>query len=318
MELVTVTNDQLTQAEQVVQARVTSDSRFIEANTKAVSLNHLRDDCVIPVFSKDNEPTISNADFIESIFEAVQDVFHSENILNPAVRVSHPIKGRIPEAKDKSAKDLLDTEKTVYYERVMFTIEIPTMYRIINGNHLSLTVGGVRGYHQENLYANKHLQKFKIFIGFRNRVCCNMCVSTDGLLDDLKVGSALELRNKATDLLLKYESAETLEQYQSWGNKLITEKQFTHFLGFCRMLNHMPIAERRLYPEMLFTDHQINLLVDGYYNDKHFGRNTSGDITLWKLYNLLTSANKQSYIDRFLERGLNATNVVNNISSYLS
>jgi len=318
MELVTFLNDPLAQAEQVLQSRVTSDTRFIEANTKAVSLNHLRDDCVIPVFSKDNEPTISNADFVESIFEAVQDVFHSENILSPAIRVSHPIKGRVPDAKHKSAKDLLDVEKTVYYERVMFTIEIPTVYRSINGNHLSLTVGGVRGYHQENLYASKHLQKFKVFVGFRNRVCCNMCVSTDGILDNLKVSTALELRNKASELLLQYESAETLELYQSWGNKRISEKQFTHFLGFCRLLNHMPNSERRNHPNMLFTDHQINLLVDGYYYDKHFGRDASGNITLWKLYNLLTGANKQSYIDRFLDRGLNATNVVSNIAKYLS
>ncbi len=32
---------------------------FIEANTKSVSLLHLKEDCVIPVFSKDNEITIS-------------------------------------------------------------------------------------------------------------------------------------------------------------------------------------------------------------------------------------------------------------------
>ncbi|NBQ19199.1 MAG: DUF3871 family protein, partial [Synechococcaceae bacterium WB5_2A_257] len=62
MELATFIN------ENVVEARVSSDSRFIQANTKPVTLNHLRDDCVIPVFSKDNEPTISNADFVESVY----------------------------------------------------------------------------------------------------------------------------------------------------------------------------------------------------------------------------------------------------------
>jgi len=58
-------------------------------------------------------------------------------------------------------------------------------------------------------------------------------------------------------------------------------------------------------------------MVDGYYNDKHFGRSFDGSIDMWRLYNLFTSANKQSYIDRFLDRGLNASMVVNNISSYL-
>lgn len=40
---------------------------FIEANTKDVDINHLRKDCVIPVFSKDNEVTISHPEFIETV-----------------------------------------------------------------------------------------------------------------------------------------------------------------------------------------------------------------------------------------------------------
>lgn len=79
----------------------------------------------------------------------------------------------------------------------------------------------------------------------------------------------------------------------------------------------MPSYEKKGYPEMMFTDHQLNLLVEGYYHDPHFGRSADGSIDMWRLYNLFTSANKQSYIDKFLDRGLNATMVVNNIGSYL-
>ncbi|MCC4212258.1 DUF3871 family protein [Leeuwenhoekiella parthenopeia] len=39
---------------------------FIKANTKGVSLSHLKEDCVIPVFSKDNEITISHSQFVEA------------------------------------------------------------------------------------------------------------------------------------------------------------------------------------------------------------------------------------------------------------
>lgn len=311
MELATYIN------ENIAEARVSSDNRFIHANTKSVSLNHLRDDCVIPVFSKDNEPTISNADFIESVYNAVQNVFCTEDILLPSVRVSHPIKGRIPDAKDKAAEELLDSEKTVYYERVMFTIEIPSIYRVINGNHLTLTVGGVRGYHLENLYSKRSLQKFKVFVGFRNRVCCNMCVSTDGILDDLKVGTSSELLETTESLLLKYESAETLAQYSHWGRTKLTEQQFAEFLGRCRMLNYMPVEEKKKLPELLFTDHHLNLVAEGYFKDQHFGRERDGSIDLWKLYNIFTSANKSSYIDRFLDRGVNAASVISNLESYL-
>ena len=40
---------------------------FIEANTKPVEIEHLREDCIVPVFSKDNELTISHQMFIESV-----------------------------------------------------------------------------------------------------------------------------------------------------------------------------------------------------------------------------------------------------------
>ncbi len=307
----------ITSPDLIQPTREKSDERFILANTKPVSLNHLRDDCVIPVFAKDNEPTVSNADFVECVYQAVQMVFSTEEVLRPAIRVSHPIKGRTPDAKDKRAEELLDEEKTIYYERVMFTIEVPSIYRKINGNHLSLTVGGVRGYHQENLYSKRGMQKFKIFVGFRNRVCCNMCVSTDGLLDDIKVSNHWELRNITEQLLLKYESAETLAMYSSWAKSRITEKQFAEFIGRCKMIGIMPRDERLQLPEMLFNDHHLNQVCDGYYFDKNFCRYADGSIDLWRLYNLFTSANKSSYIDKFLERGLNSEKVVKNLMEFL-
>lgn len=298
-------------------SRVTSDDRFILSNTDSVTLDHLKDDCVIPVFSKDNQPTISNADFVEAIYEAVQNVFYGEEVLSPAIRVSHPIKGRIPEAKDKDARDLQDFEKTVYYERAMFTIEVPSIYRVINNNHLSLTVGGVRGYQLENLHTKRSPQKFKVFIGYRNRVCCNMCVSTDGILDDIKVNTAGELFSRAEDLLNRHESSETLNRYSKWANIKISEKQFAEFIGRCKMLGFMPTKEKDGYPLFRFTDSHLSLVLDGYYKDKYFGRENDGSINLWKLYNLFTGANKSSYIDKFLERSINAESVIENMRLYL-
>lgn len=298
-------------------SRVSSDDRFILSNTDSVTLNHLKDDCVIPVFSKDNQPTISNSDFVEAIYDAVQNVFYGEEVLSPAIRVSHPIKGRIPEAKDKDAKELQDFEKTVYYERTIFTIEVPSIYRVINNNHLSLTIGGVRGYHLENLHTKRGSQKFKVFIGYRNRVCCNMCVSTDGILDDIKVNTAGELFSRAEDLLNRHESTETLNRYSKWAKITISEKQFAEFIGRCKMLGFMPTKEKDGYPLFRFTDSHLSLVLDGYYKDKYFGRDNDGSINLWKLYNLFTGANKSSYIDKFLERSINAESVIENMRLYL-
>ena len=51
---------------------------FIETNTTEVTLQHLREDCVTPVFAKDNELTINHAQFVESIQDAARDFFRGE------------------------------------------------------------------------------------------------------------------------------------------------------------------------------------------------------------------------------------------------
>ena len=90
-------------------------------------MNHLKDDCIIPVFSKDNEVTISHQSFIDTILDAAQSVFPRESITDPAIRVSHVVKGRIPEAIHKPVSQLLESDKTIYYERMMFCFEVPSI-----------------------------------------------------------------------------------------------------------------------------------------------------------------------------------------------
>ena len=132
---------------------------FIEANTIETSLEHLRNDCIIPVFSKDNELTISHPNFIEAVWDAANQVFPNERIEEPAIRVSHIIKGRIPEAIHKPVNQLLESDRTQYFERMMFCFEIPTIHEDIAGNRLNLTIGGVRAYNHENLYSKKGVEK---------------------------------------------------------------------------------------------------------------------------------------------------------------
>ena len=114
---------------------------FIEANTIEASLPEIRQNHIIPVFHRDNEPVISQVDFIEITQNIMHRVFTSERILNPSIRLSHPIKGRIPEARNKPANDLQEWEKTLYYERLAFIIEVPTISDVIDGERLCLTWG---------------------------------------------------------------------------------------------------------------------------------------------------------------------------------
>ena len=71
---------------------------FIEANTESIDMNHLKSDCIVPVFSKDNEMTISHPAFIETVHDVASELFRGESIEEPDIMVSHVIKGRIPEA----------------------------------------------------------------------------------------------------------------------------------------------------------------------------------------------------------------------------
>lgn len=111
----------------------THSKQFIEANTSAVTLKHLKNECIVPVF-RDNEVTISHVNFIETVYDAARIIFPREKIDMPEIRVSHIIKGRTPEAINKHVSELLEKDKTIYYERMAFIMEIPGIQENINGN----------------------------------------------------------------------------------------------------------------------------------------------------------------------------------------
>jgi hypothetical protein len=220
MELVNVQNSIIPDEAKVVE---TSDNRFILANTQPFSYSDLKYKCIIPVFSKDNESTISHSEFVDIVGQAADKFFASENILHPAIRISHPIKGRIPEAMGKPAELLLENEKTIYYERCAFVYEIPGITSNVNGNKLSLSIGGVRAYSHDNLYGKKTEEHFKVFIGFKNHVCINLCISTDGFLDDLRVMSIQELFNRVFQLLTRFDAERQINHLKTLSEYALSE-----------------------------------------------------------------------------------------------
>jgi hypothetical protein len=291
---------------------------FIEANTKEVSLSHLEKDCIIPVFSKDNERTISHQEFIEVAQNSVGKVFSNHNIDEPEIRISHQIKGRAPSAIHKSVKDLLDHEKTIYYERMAFIIRVPSIMETINGNAVALTIGGVRAYNQENLYNKKSVEKFKVFIGFQNMVCCNLCISTDGYCAEMRVGSMQELAGKVMELIQNYDAEKHLRQMEELTQYNLTESQFAQLIGKSRLYNYLPKELKAEVPPLLLNDGQVTTIAKDYYQDERFCKNTEGNINLWNVYNLFTSANKSSYIDTFSERNVNAFEFANGLAQTLN
>src|SRR5439155_6084566 len=133
---------------------------------------------------------------------------------------THPTKGRVHEARNKPANELQEHEKTLYFERMAFTFEMPSASVEIGGNTLNLVAGGVKAYNLDNLYSKKGSDEhFKVFIGFQNKVCTNLCVWSDGYIGDLNVSSLSQLTEGITDLFLSYnanlhlQSMQNLSQY---------------------------------------------------------------------------------------------------------
>jgi len=294
--------------------RASADKLFITANTLPLTLEEIKSKHVIPVFIKDNEPVISHSDFIEVTQEVVGHAYKGEQMLQPSIRMSHPIMGRIPEAKHKMAKDLSEAEKTIYYERMAFAIEVPSIVRCINGQELSLTIGGIKAYNLDNMYARKGSDEhFKLFIGFENKVCTNLCIWSDGFVKDLKVKSIKQLMDGIYQMIDNYNIDKHIDDMSQLPDYYLTEQQFAILIGRARLYPHLPNTLKKDIPELLFNDTQLGTLVKDYYKDDSFCRNDDGSINLWNLYNLFTGVNKNSYIDYFLDRSHNAYQFIQQI-----
>ena len=291
-------------------------NHFIEANSMEVTLDHLKNDNVIPVFSKDNELTISHPQFIETVWEAANSFYSGEQIEQPDIRCSHVVKGRRPESINKPKNLLTEADTTQYYERCAFAIDIPSIYEDVSGNRLNLSIVGVRALNRENLATKKSPELFRLAVSFKNTVCCNMCVFTDGYKDDIKVMSTKELFRATLELLNNFNTAKNIHLLQTLGNSYLTEHQFCQLLGRMRLYQSLPQGYQKDIPKMLITDSQINAVAKAYTNDENFG-SLGNDISMWKLYNLLTGANKSSYIDSFLDRAVNATEIATGINAAL-
>lgn len=299
---------------EVKEVQVSTSEPFIKANTEESTLQEIKDNHIIPVFLKDNEPLISHADFVDVTMEIASEIYNTETILAPSIRVSHPMKGRIAEAKHKPASELFEHEKTLYYERMMFLIEIPTVYDEVGGNTLSLMVGGVKSYSLDNLYGRKgNDEHFKVFIGFKNTICCNLKIWSDGLISDLKIKDIGQLRACIRSLFESFNAPYQLFHLKQLVNYSLTESQFAQLIGRCRMYPYLSKEMQRRITPLKLGETQINNVVADYYRDNSFCRDVKGNINLWKLYNLFTGINKSSYIDAFLERGVNVFHFIESI-----
>lgn len=66
---------------------------------------------------------------------------------------------------------------------------------------MKLTIGGVKSYNEDNFSSSKGIDEhFKVFIGFKNTVCTNLCIWTDGFSESITARSSDELYSKVIEL----------------------------------------------------------------------------------------------------------------------
>ena len=281
---------------------------FLEANTNAISLEELTEQCVVPTWAN-QELTISHQDFINTVHNAACNVFAGETVNNPDIRVSHIVRGRIPSALGKRSSELLECEKTQFYQRLAFAFTIPSLHECIDGQRLELCIGGVRNYSDLNLYrANRGMEKFTVFIGWRVNVCSNQVLTGEGVRLAIEVMSLHDLYKAVVDLFSSFNLDKDIQLLHTLTQTRLTETQFAQIVGRMRLYQALPSYLQRRVPKLLITDSQINNVCRDYYSNPNFGAKDS-TISMFDFHNLLTEANKSSYIDSYVQRGVNATEI---------
>ena len=289
---------------------------FLEANTNAITLEELSEQCVVPTWAN-QELTISHQDFINTVHDAACNVFAGETINSPEIRVSHIVRGRIPSALGKRSSELLDSEKTQFYQRLAFAFTIPSLHECIDGQRLELCIGGVRNYSDLNLYrANRGMEKFAIYLGWRINVCSNQVLTGDGVRLNIEVMSLHDLYKAVLDLFYNFNLEKDIQLLHSLTQTRLTESQFAQIVGRMRLYQALPSYLQREIPKLLITDSQINNVCRDYYNNPNFGHKDN-TISLFDFHNLLTEANKSSYINDYVQRGINATEITVGIGKAL-
>lgn len=289
---------------------------FLEANTSAITMDELSNKCVVPTWAN-QELTISHQDFIRTVHEAACLMFAGETVGKPGIRVSHIVRGRVPSALGKRANELLECEKTQFYQRLAFAFTIPSIYEYVNGQKLELCIGGVRNYSDLNLYrASRGIEKFSVFIGWRVNICSNQVLTGDGVKLSLEVMNLNDLYKGVQELLYNFNPAREIHLMQTLSQSALTETQFAQIVGRMRLYQALPTHYQRNIPRLLITDSQINNICRDYFTNPNFGAK-GNMLSLFDFHNLLTEANKSSYIDTYLQRAVNATEVAVGINNAL-
>ena len=280
---------------------------FIESNTQAITIEELATRCIVPTFS-DNSLTIAHQNAIAAVYKAAEDVFGE--LTPPECRVSHAINGRVASAIHKPTKDLTDEEKTIFYQRLAFVAHVKSLTRIVAGQKIELTIGMCRAYNEDKLYSRKSPEKMKIFVGWKVRVCSNLCLTCNGNSGTVEVLTEADVYQKAYQLFRRFDSEkeDTLKLIENLNNTRISESLFCYIIGRLRLYQALSTEQQKNLPTIEIGDQVAFATVRGFVSNPNFGmKEGESSISMFEMLQLFNEAIKQTYIDKWVDRNQNCT-----------
>lgn len=301
---------------EIIEEAPVKRSPFITANSEELSKEALSRD-IIPVFSRSNDTAISSIEFIEACEAAMQDFYIGETVDPAMIRGSHIIRGKKMEYISVPKHQLTEDMQTHYYERVIFAIEVPTIYEDVNNNRLVLSLVGFKNYDLDNLKGNLSKQHFSVAVSLKNTICENGCIFSENIKQILATSPA-EIYQAVMELLQNYDLQRQTDALKVLSKARMTREQFVYLLGAMRYYNYLSTNQQRNITSdpILITETQWNNVARQYIYDENFSGNDEG-IDMWKFYNLITGSNKNVYLHTYIDRAANASLIATQLSQAL-
>lgn len=190
---------------------------FIEANSAAVSWKELTEESILPSYA-DGEIVVPHSHFIQALVMAVHDALPQDTFGPVEIRASHLTQGRVPSAIYKKTSELLESDKTKYWERICFCVQITSRQTYILGEPATLTFGGCRSLQDINFHGRKTSEVFQAYISYRAKICSNLMISLqDGLKDKIEATGPAEIYAAAYQLFSQFNAVENLKSLDGLG-----------------------------------------------------------------------------------------------------
>jgi hypothetical protein len=130
--------------------------------------------------------------------------------------------------------------------------------------------------------------------------------------------SVQELFNRVFQIPTRVDEEKQINHLSTLSDYTLTEHQFAQMVGKSRLYQFLPPKTKKaLDTAVPISDTQISTVGKDFYEDKSFCREDSGDINLWKVYNLFTGSTKSYYIDTFNDRNVVSLLFINSLIDHI-